>query len=113
MSRVTIGYEGEQKLPNQLLLTGSVQFNENERYPVSVRLEEARLPGSPVGYASNVQREADGRITAEIDDELIPEGRSATFFGDALDYRTEGGVMVVTNVRLREIMLLPKHLVAW
>lgn len=103
--RHIIGVEGRQVLPNQFVELGACVWPD-EAIPVETYLEQwvARL----VGRATDIRREDDGTLTAEIDVE-IPKGLAATLYCDGLSYDkeryNETGIMIITSCRIRSVFL--------
>lgn len=78
--RHTIGYEGRDMGFGHILLPGALKWDDSHPYPV---LEKSDYTSPIVGTASDIRREEDGRITAEIDFPM-PTNLAATIFANEI-----------------------------
>jgi hypothetical protein len=101
--RVVIAFEGKQTLKHQSLLPNALKWDE-EPIPISVNADWSK---PPVGMATDIQRDDEGVITAEVDESIVPEGYSATIYCDKLvgtrEQKNGEDVYVVGSARIRAL----------
>lgn len=115
--RKTICIEGKKTVPGQFLETGSLKWEEGKQYPITWEYKHDKI----YGWASDIRREDDGTITAELDIEdgtalALLEHRdvSATIYGNKLvGTKDEEVGMSYSSVNLLSISLVVAHTVNW
>lgn len=106
--RVQIAQEGSEVIPQQLLLDGSLKWSDA---PVSITNQVGILLGS----ATNIRRETDGMITAELDlvddfwTELEPIKKDIgfTIAASSTLESWEGPLRIIHEAPIREVFLTP------
>jgi hypothetical protein len=109
--RYTIAYEGIETSDGRSLAPGKLELP-TEPIPVTILPDGSESPeiraghvGSKIyGRASDIRREDDGRITAELDREP-PDWASPEIEIDMAEFDGEPGKVVVTSGRLRAVTL--------
>lgn len=107
MVRVTFGFENKLSRDGRFLETEAVWW-EGEPIPVL----DATKNYAIVGKATDIRREEDLSLTAELDVEP-PEGHALGFDLSNLSSSTKSGVLRITHARLRAITVIPEERQLW
>ena len=116
--RKRICYEDALVFGDQFLIEGSVNWDEDAQLPLvwDFGVDTKSL----LGHATDLRREEDGAITAELTfqdpkNEALAEAEdlSATFFADEVGQETHDGVQVFYRLRLRKIAIVPARSALW
>lgn len=94
--RVTIVVEGQHLDQGRFVAKGALKWEEGVAIPVTLGTAFDR---PPIGIATDIRREEDGRITAELD-------LDAYIFANALESSKEDGVQTITSAQLKAINLI-------
>lgn len=116
--RKVICYENALAVGNHFLLESSVQWDPEKRFPVVWNFSYELH--SLLGWATELRREEDGSITAEleivdeanvklIEDEDLP----VTFEGNEVREEMHDGVREISNVKIRGISVVLQPAVPW
>lgn len=113
--RKIIGYEKVEKIPGQLILEGAFKWNETEPIPVTTHWSRSMdHPQSIIGKATDLRREEDGAITAEIDIPDYPEyfeHFSFTVYANKVHplHPDDDGLWRVETATIREVFGIANH----
>lgn len=120
MTRMTISWEGAEAVPGIIIQPGALRW-EDEELPLCWNFDHNEL----LGQASEIRREDDGRITAEItiyeqtDNQkhaqaIVDHGDTpATVYVTDLTEKREDDKRIVESGRIRSVNLVPPGNVSW
>lgn len=116
--RKVIGYENALGVGNHLLLEGSVKWEVDKQFHIVWNFDYT--VNNLLGHASDLRREDDGAITAELDfrdadiAELVKrDNLPATFEGNDVVQEVFDGVRVFHSVTVRGIAIVAPPSVPW
>lgn len=120
--RKTISWEGEEKVPGVVLEKGSLQWSED---PIPLVWSFEQSVESVLGTASDLRREDDGRITAEVTlSENLPNAQSTknaiehgdvvlTTWSNNLAEYNNNGVRRIRSATIRSVNAVIAGTVGW
>lgn len=106
MTRRTIGLEGTPTEDGRLIQHGALTWADE---PLPIRIVPPDSSGHEgahlIGKLTDIRREPDGAITADVGTTEYPPGWGPGFDLDSVDYDIVDDVMVIKSARLRAVTI--------
>lgn len=100
MTRVVIAFEGKMVIEGFYLKPAALWWDEA---PLPITHDPTQA--HPLGWATDLRRESDGSITAEVNDLELPEGVGATIYCTDVQEEYDNSQRVVSGARVRCLFL--------